>query len=446
MSLGDTNEAPMIMPSRLAIFIAIVLTLPLLLSGAIPDIPIIIFTGDIVLIGLIVYEGIVLKRSMVLIERHMPSKMSISRKTVISYRVVNRSAFALDVRVRDPYPPEFVGVPCVAETGVESEGEILFDIETTPRMRGRFTFPAPETTVGRRFGFARVRLPLTKDDRVVVYPDLQSLYEYDALHRSRNLSQIGIHRQRKISIGRDFEKLREYLPDDDFRDIHWNATARFNKPVTKVYQIEKSQDILLCLDCGRMMADSVGSLTALDRSVDAAIMIAYAALRQGDKAGLMIFADKVRHIDRPRGGISSINRLTKKLVGVEPQNVYVSYSSLAAAINVSQKKRALIFIFTDLNDVQLCHDLRDVIASISRRHVAVVISILNPSLQTIAESAPSSGDDIARIIAARELHDERRSRVKELQQRGAHIIESASDRLSIAAVNYYLEVKSRQLI
>ena len=102
--------------------------------------------------------------------------------------------------------------------------------------------------------------------------------------------------------GTDYERLREYLPDDEYRRIDWKATARRRRPVTIEYQTERSQNVIAVVDTGRMMQSPVAEIAKLDYVINAVLLLAYVATGKGDKVGMMTFADDVSHYLSPRAG------------------------------------------------------------------------------------------------------------------------------------------------
>ena len=174
-----------------------------------------------------------------------------------------------------------------------------------------------------RFGVAPASLK--------VFPSLRGMSQYEALRRHRASMLAGLHQQRMLGAGRGFDQLRDYLPDDDFRDINWKATARHRRPITNMYQAERSRDVILCLDCGRMMASPVGSATALDHAVDASIMLAHVANRQSDRVGVALFKDVVERLVKPAAGMSAVHRIIETLVDARAEAVFPSYAALVVA-------------------------------------------------------------------------------------------------------------------
>jgi uncharacterized protein (DUF58 family) len=308
------------------------------------------------------------------------------------------------------------------------------------------TFPPLEVNHRLPWGLAVRRAHVQTGGQVTVYPDLASLWAYERLRRSQALRQMGVHRQRQLGAGWEYEQLRDYLPDDDYRDVNWKATARRQYPVTTLYQAEKSRDILLCLDCGRMMGNPVGEGSTLDHAVNAAIMVAYAAMREGDRVGTILFSDRPQTVLKPKTGVHAIHQVIENLVDATPQPVFPSYGALVEAIRRQQSHRSLVILFTDLNDPQLAADLAALMPLLSRRHVVVTASLQDTYLEQKAEDQAPSREELYQVLAAQELVTERQSHRQALRRAGVHVLETDARSLSIQSVNQYLSVKSRQLL
>jgi uncharacterized protein (DUF58 family) len=124
-----------------------------------------------------------------------------------------------------------------------------------------------------------------------------------------------VSRARQHGVGTEFEMLAEYRPGDDPRRIDWKTTARFRRPVVRRFMVERHRDVMIVLDCGRLMGSDAGRGTKLDRAVDAALMLARTALAGGDRCGLALYDDQVlgylaRSMTCSRGGASRISAVS----------------------------------------------------------------------------------------------------------------------------------------
>ena len=122
-----------------------------------------------------------------------------------------------------------------------------------PRRRGRMVLDAVHAECISPLGFWAVRRKLSARCEVRVYPNL-SMDRKSLAALFLNRSTLGLHAQRQLGKGREFEKLREYVPGDGYDEVHWKATARRGKPITKVFQIEKTQEIYVVIDASRLSA------------------------------------------------------------------------------------------------------------------------------------------------------------------------------------------------
>jgi uncharacterized protein (DUF58 family) len=436
----------MTVPGRTLLFFCAVLALAMLGALARPAILFAVLAGDVLLLAAFTFDRRRLAKVLLEVSREEGSRFQLGRQAEFVYRLENRSDSPLLANIRQTWPESFESEE--RDAGVEiAPGEIVrIALAATPRQRGHVSLPPPELSISSAAGLAVRRQTCGDAKDISVYPDLQSLYDYDVLRRSRALRQMGIHRMRLIGAGREFEQLREYVPDDDYRNINWKSTARKREPITNVYQIERSQDVLIAIDCGRMMAAPAGRGSALDCAVDASVMLAHAADKNGDRIGLALFKDSVELFIKPKAGRAAVARVIEELVDAQAEGVFPSFFALAENLKQRQKRRSMIFLFTDLNDLQLANDISAALPLLSRRHVVVVISLRDPALAMLAEGAAESQADVYGVLAARDLVSERDARMRDISRHGIQVLEADSESLTMEVINRYLTIKMRQMV
>lgn len=436
----------MIVPGRLTILTAICLALVLVAAVIQPVIALVVLAADLALIIFCLLIGWRLNPASISIEREDWGKVQVGKKEQFIFRIANRSRHALIVRLRQPWPEGFTAETDQLEVPIAG-GEILrVSLDATAHIRGTITIPALQIDLRAAADWARRRFSAAGEMEVTVFPSLKALGEFETLRHHHAMGIAGVHRQRMLGAGREFDQLREYLIDDDYRDINWKATARRRQPMTNLYQAERSQNVLLCLDCGRMMGNPVGAGTALDRAIDASIMLAHVANRSDDRVGLVLFRDVVHRFIKPAAGMAATQRIIDELVSAQPEGVFPSYAALASALRVHQNMRSMVFLFTDLNDPQLATNLTEVLPLISRRHVVVVISLRDPLLEKVADGPAADRRGVYRVLAARELSTERAARTRELRRIGALVLEADADSLTMQVLNSYLALKAKQVV
>lgn len=373
---------------------------------------------------------------------HEP-RLSIGADNPIRVRVHNRRGQPVRLWLRDE-PPEPFRVDrqiLEAEVPAREVWEGLYHVH--PLRRGDYAFgdlnlrwQGPLQLVVRQGQVAAAA-------RVKVYPNLLDVSRYDLLLRRNRLEELGLRRSRLFGSGTEFEQLREYLPDDDFRRIDWKATARRNRPVTKEYQTERSQNIVAVIDTGRMMQSPVAEMAKLDYVINAVLFLAYVATGKGDKVGLLTFAADVERFLAPRPGRGQFYRMLEALYAVEPQPVEPDYSRALQYLALKQRKRALVVIFTDLSGGLSMRDLVAHVAVLARRSLPLVVTISDPDVHAAARQRPESSLAVYQRSAAARLLDERQVILDTLRRKGVLTLDVPANQLSLSVVNRYLELKGK---
>jgi uncharacterized protein (DUF58 family) len=287
---------------------------------------------------------------------------------------------------------------------------------------------------------------------VKVYPNLMNVRRYDLLLRRNRLQEMGLRHTRLFGEGTEFERLREYLPDDEFRRIEWKATARRNRPVTIEYQTERSQNVIAVLDAGRMMQSPVnipgkaGGMAKLDYVINAVLLLVYVATGKGDKVGLMTFADEVTHFSSPRQGRGQFYRMLETLYAVEAEPVEPNYQFALNYLALKQRKRALVVIFTDLSGGVSMQSLVAQVSMLAKRSLPLVVTISDPDIHDAAEQHPRHSLAAYQRTAAGRLLDERQIALDNMRKQGVLTLDVPANELSTAVINRYLELKGRTLL
>jgi uncharacterized protein (DUF58 family) len=316
-----------------------------------------------------------------------------------------------------------------------------------------------ETT--SRMGFWSLRRTEATRAEVRVYPDLfRERKKLSGLFLNRG---IGIHALRQVGKGREFEQLREYLPGDSYEDIHWKATARRGQPITKVYQIERTQQIYVIIDGSRLSvrnSDPHGSRSAtveepevddyttiMERYAAAALVMGLAADRQADEFGLLAFDDRVRKFVRAKSGKAHYDVCRDALHTLQAGSVTPDFAELFTFIATKIRRRALLIILTNLDDPVLAESFSANIDVISRRHL-VLVNMLKPAGAQPLFSDPSANtvDDIYRKLGNHLLWRQLQETEKYLRRRGVGFYLLENENLCTDIVSQYLTVKRRQLI
>ncbi len=435
----------MIVPGRLTLVVAAMVSLLLVTAVVDSRAALLALAADGIVILICVLQGRRLRGLGIEVSQDRWPRVQVDRPQTLGYRIANRSAKAVIVRVRQLFPTGFEAEQTIFELKVGPGEIVTAALGVTPRIRGTVSIAPADVDIRFASDWSRFRWS-TGPGELKVFPSLKGMNAYEQLRRHHASNLIGTHRQRMLGAGREFDQLRDYTPDDDYRDVNWKATARRNRPISTVYQAERSRDVVLCIDCGRMMGNPVENGTALDHAVDASILLAHVANRQGDRVGLMLFRDVVHRVVKPASGMAAVRRIVDDLVDARSEPVFPSYSALMSALRTHQNRRSLVLLFTDLNDPQLATNLASVMPLISRRHLLVVISLSDLLLDRVADGPAADTQGLFQVMAARKLATERQTRALELQRAGAMVLQTDAGSLTVELLNTYLSVKARQLL
>lgn len=395
------------------------------------------------------------------VSRQNDSRLSLGASNRVVVHVKSNSPRTLTVTVRDEYPPEFRADRVVLDSFQAAEkgngakiaprgtGEFVYTVR--PPHRGDYQFGDTNLRWDGILGLVTRQARFPTAAPVKVYPNLLDIRKYELQARKGMLQEIGLRQMRMLGSGTEFERLREYQLDDEFRKIDWKATARRGKPVTREFETEKSQTIMSLLDTGRLMRPPIADpanpsgqgLAKLDYAVNAVLMLSYVASLRGDRVGMLAFADDVVHYLSPRAGRGQFYKMLATLYAVDSQTVESDYVRAFAYLGAKHKKRSLIVIFSDIATGIAADTLVKQIAPLSPRHLVLLVAIGDPTVAQMALQVPRNSVSVYERAVAEELVDERTLVLEKLRQRGVLTLDVTANQLTVSVVNKYLELKAR---
>jgi uncharacterized protein (DUF58 family) len=390
----------------------------------------------------------------------------------------------LEVRLQNTsQKPHLVRMALVLPEAIQSAAEEMtvtlpaghewshFTWSCLPRKKGQLRVNLACLEIGSPFGFWGARKQVATTCEVRVYPNLLSERKnLAALFLNRG--SIGLHVQRQVGKGREFERLREYLPGDGFEDVHWKATAKRGKPVTKIFQIERTQEVYVVIDASRLSGRTAESEerrpagllpgpgretpawhgepqpgTALDRYIAAALVLGLIAEQQGDLFGLVTFSDRVERFVRAKNGKTHFSACRDALYTLTPRAVTPDYEEIFTFVRLRLRRRALLVFLTALDDPVLSENFVQNLELVRRQHLVLVNMIQPPGVGPVfGGPEPESVDDLYRQLGGHLLWEKLRELEKVLQRRGVKFSLLKEDQLSLQLVHQYLSAKRRQAL
>jgi len=377
------------------------------------------------------------------VTRGCEDKLSLGAENPVRVVLRNLGYSMLRGMARDEYPEEFEADGNVAPFIVPPRSERDWLYHVTPPRRGDYEFADIYVRLTGPLGLLMRQIKYPMRQRVKVYPNLLDMRQYEiGLKRPRAI-QPGQRMIRMRGKGTDFESLRDYGPDDEPRAIDWKASARRGKLIVRDYQDEKSQNVLLALDCGRLMGPVIAGLTRLDHAINASMMLAYVAAAKGDKVGLMAFAEEVMSYSPPKAGKAQTINLLRLAYNLKDAQGDSNYHGAIPYLARKWTRRSLVVFFTDLVDPESSKPLISQIAGLARKHLCICVVMSDPAVIDAAFRSPAEPEDAFRAAAARQALQARKLAGAQMARAGAIVLDVPPDKFTPTLVNEYLNIKAR---
>lgn len=396
----------------------------------------------IALVALI--DALWVRRPRVRLRRSAPHVMSLGRPSVVEVTLHARVGRTLNVSLMDDVFAEadVAGLPATATA--PGGGHVVLSYRVTPRRRGQHTLGAHHVRYGSPLGLWTRQLRVPADDSVRVYPDIRAVQAFELLARQGRAFQ-GWRAQRRRGGETEFDVLREYQRDDSYRQVDWRATARRGDLIVRTYKVEENQDLVFVLDGGRLMTAEVGGASLYDHALDATLMLAHVAVRNGDNVGVLGYADQLDAFVPPGGGRAAVRRVVDALFDVHPRLVESDLPHAFEHLARRVRKRALVVLFTQVVDEVAAAALLRSVRAVQRRHLVLCVVFRDQDVAAMATGADGTRDLYVRAAAA-EMLNWRAALLDTLRAGGALVLDVAAGGLTPALMARYLEIKARQLL
>jgi uncharacterized protein (DUF58 family) len=376
------------------------------------------------------------------VERTMPAVLTIDEVGEISWRIGNPTRRRVRVSFADELAPSLHALTRRATVTVPANGSTTVRARMRPARRGRFVPSEIVVRVAGPLGLVARQRRRQSPAMLQVQPPFRSRSEAElSINRARVL-EVGLRSAQGLGGGTEFESLREYSSDDEFRRVDWSATARTGKPIVRTYRAERNQNVVVLLDNGRVMAARVDDVPRVEHAMDAALMLATVATRLGDRYGLVVFDAAVRTVLAPSKARTQVGHVTEALFDLEPELVESDYRSAFAETIVRFRRRALLVLLTELNEQAAEEYLVPALPLIARSHVIVVGAVRDPEVDRWAVAPADGTEEAYRRSAAITALQERSRVAARLRGFGVTVVDAAPGKLAPALADTYLKLKA----
>jgi uncharacterized protein (DUF58 family) len=386
-------------------------------------------------------DVVLIPREALKAKRNVPPILRQAQLFQVELTLFNQSDNVALFQIIDSPPVDFTGASKLITVRLPPKREIVHTYHLKSYRRGSFTFGALYYRSTGPLGLIQRQGKIELPQSVQVLPDMTGEGSRDLQLALAGAVQAGRRKTTRRGEGSEFESLREHQRDDDFRHIDWKASAKRGKLISRQYETERDQRLMILLDAGRLMSPKIGSYRKLDYAINAAVHLAQVALHKGDLVGYAIFNDELRAFAEPKKGQAQMSHLVRNLTTLQATRLESDYAAVFHQVLHRCSRRTLVVCFTDLGDAQSAESLLRASLPLLPRHLPVIVTVSNSEILAVTRKVPDNEFEVYRHVAAMEIWNDYQRTLRGLRSRGVTTVSVPAQELSTAAINEYLRIK-----
>lgn len=430
----------MIIQPRLALFAALLSPAVFLLRGR-PWLALLLIAAVVLLVWVIDWL-LTVSPNNIEVTRQVPSSITLDRNGSVSWLVTNTSNRSASVHFADALAPSLMADHRRAQVQLPGLRSATIETDLSPTRRGRFELGELVVRVDGPLGFAGRQQTRWEAGELRIFPRFPSRAEAE-LRLRRSRLDMGLRSARMRGGGSEFEQLRDFTVDDEFRKVDWAATARANRMIVRTYRTERNQTVINVMDNGRLMASQIGGVPRVEHAMDAIMALTTVATGLGDRTGLLVFDGEVRKTVAASARSTQLSRITNAMFDIEPVFAESDYHGAFTETLLRFNRRTMLVIHTELVEQTLNEFLLPALPLLTRSHVVVLATVRDPEVDRWATAIPTTAEETHRHAAARASLLERQRTIRELRRHGAAVIDAVPGKLAARLMDHYLDVKAR---
>lgn len=427
---------------RLIVMVAI--AAPVFLAGALFD-PLLALgvVYCILLLGQMLLDAMLVpRRHHVEVQRLVPPRIPLNEPTRVWFEVCNHSRRELHIALAEDLPEQFESRPATLRLMLKAGESARTSYRLRACRRGRYVLCAVDVRARPAWGLWLRQFRLHQPAEIRVFPNLVNLQRYELQLRRGLTADQGIARLRQLGQGSEFESLRHYNQGDEMSRVDWKATAKQARLIVRDRQPERQQKILVAIDVGRATVGEFRGMSRLDYFVNASLMLAGVALRQGDWFSLLAFSDRIESYLPPVRHIRSIDRVARALYRLESRLVEADYGSACRFLDLKNRKRSLICLMTDVIDRQASEVIIAYMARFARHHLPLAVTLADVELRDLACAPLAECDNYYTRAAAVDVLQAREEALAIMRQKGVGILDVTPPELTPELISRYALIKT----
>jgi len=366
----------------------------------------------------------------------------IDRKSDILIEITNKGSLTIQAEMLLNLPRFWSQKEGMVKVEVQKGETESIPFVLHPKRRGRYSLDTINIRIFTPYKLFQVYRKETLDVILDVYPDVWELKEYFHMARNNRLFEMGIHKNRYKGRGTEIESLRDYSKDDDFRYIDWKASARMNRPISRVYQMESMNDVVFVLDCGRLMTSEEGRFSSIDLAINALIVLSHITISMGDRIRIIPFSDRIIGDFTAASHKNPMKNILKFISPVQAEFVESNYSLVFNYLFGKINKRSIVIFISDIIDDINYSLFKKNFSLLSRKHAFLFILLRDKILQEESDRESENLLDIYSITAARSMILKRNQSIAKLKHSGIRVLDILPEMVTARLVDQYLEIKA----
>jgi uncharacterized protein (DUF58 family) len=386
-------------------------------------------------------DVVLIPRDALRVKRQVPPILRQAQPFSVELTLFNQGERAGWFEIIDSPPTDFAEAPQLLRVHLPPKREIEQIYHLKSYRRGTFEFGAFFYRITGPLGLVQRQGKIDLPQTVLVLPDMTGEGSRDLRLALAGALNAGRRKAARRGEGSEFESLREHQRDDDFRHIDWKASAKRGKLISRQYETERDQRLMILLDTGRLLSPRIGSYRKLDYAINAAVHLAQVALHKGDLVGYAIFNDELRAFAEPKKGQGQMSHFVRDLTPLQPTRLESDYATAFHHVQRRCSRRTLVVCFTDLGDAQSAESLLQAALPLMPRHLPVIVTVSNSEILAVTRKVPETEFEVYKHVAASEIWTDYQRTLRGLRSRGVATVSVPAQELSTAAINEYLRIK-----
>jgi uncharacterized protein (DUF58 family) len=408
-------------------------------------IPVVVFSLFIIFC-LIDYALLFFTKKYLLAKRLTAARFSNGDENKIELTIKNEFTFPVYIEVIDELPEQLQIRDWKRNIFLHGRQQQKIKWYLKPLQRGEYHFGNIHLYVSTPLKIMCRRFTTEAHQTIPVYPAFMQLHKYELLSRTVIATESGSSRMRKMGQSMEFEQIKEYVAGDDIRTLNWKASARKGGLMVNHFMEERSQQVYCIIDKGRLMKMPFDGLTLLDHAINSSLVLSNICLKKQDRVGLITFSNTLGSMlaaDRRPVQTESISQILYK---EKTDFLESDFEMLYQQIRNKIKHRSLLILFTNFESLSGLNRQIDYLRSIARYHLLLVIFFENTELKKLTTSSAKNIEEVYIKTIAEKFAFEKRLITRELENYGILSILTSPKKLTVNAINKYLELKTRQAV